>query len=313
MDGQDRNSVRQEAVASTHSSVQIPENTEADAEKRNDLLERSVILNMEDNEVFTPENDGRDSDARKELEKNARVDKELRKISSTNPAGTKESINLPPRRSQKPTLPVARQKYEEALNRLSAEVDDYLSLHGPREFIQENERPEASRRFKKIKRQLGATLDVAEDLFNLLASNADTLAQNDLRRQVDDVEERITAIHLGHQEYYSEMSTSFAFADEWRGKRINVNNRSPSVTGSTRSREDRERGILDKAVDIEEQRRLDELEMKEREVRRLADLERDKIALQMSGENVQGYSPEEVIDRQTALPEDRTQNTAAMT
>ena len=57
MDGQDRDSVRQEAVASTHSSVQIPENTEADAEKRNDLLERSVILNMGDNEVFTPEDD----------------------------------------------------------------------------------------------------------------------------------------------------------------------------------------------------------------------------------------------------------------
>ena len=268
MDSQEENSARKEAVAPMHASVQTPENTEADAEKRNDLLERSVILNMEGNEVFTPENDRNDSDARKELEKNARVDKELRKISSTNPAGTKESINLPPRRSQKPTLPVARQKYEEALNRLSAEVDDYLSLHGPREFIQENERPEASRRFKKIKRQLGATLDVAEDLFNLLASNADTLAQNDLRRQVDDVEERITAIHLGHQEYYSEMSTSFAFADDWRGKRIHVHNRSPSVSGSTRSKDDIGKSVLDRAIDNEEQNRLDELEMKERRIKR---------------------------------------------
>ena len=80
MDSQERNSLRQEAAASTHVSVQIPENTEADAEMRNDLLERSVILNMEDNEVFTPEDDRSDADARKELEKNARVDKELRKI-----------------------------------------------------------------------------------------------------------------------------------------------------------------------------------------------------------------------------------------
>ena len=88
MDGQD-NIVRQEAAASTPASDQLPENTEADAEKRNDLLERSVILNMGDNEVFTPEDNGNDLDARKELERNARVAKELRKISSTNPAGTK--------------------------------------------------------------------------------------------------------------------------------------------------------------------------------------------------------------------------------
>ena len=94
------------------------ENPEADAEKRNDLLERSAILNMEDNEVFTPEDDQNDSDATKELEKNARVDKELRKISSTNPAGTKESFNLPSRRSQKRTLPNARRKYQEALKEL---------------------------------------------------------------------------------------------------------------------------------------------------------------------------------------------------
>ena len=189
------------------------------------MLERSVILNMEDNEVFTPEDDRSDADARKNLERNARVDKELRKISSTNPAGTKESSNLPSRRSQKPTLPNARRKYEEALNELSTEIDDYLSLYGLREFVQEDERPEASRRFKRLKRQLGATMNLAEDLFYLLASNADTLAQNDLRTQVDGVEERVTAILLSHKEYYSEMSTSFAFADEWRGKRINaVNN-----------------------------------------------------------------------------------------
>ena len=220
MDSQEGDSVRQEAAASTHVSVQIQDNTETDAEKRNDLLERSAIL--EDNEVFTPENDANDLDARQELEKNARLDKELRKISSTNPAGTKESLNLPQRRSQKPTLPVARQRYETALNELSSEIDDYLSLHGPREFIQEDERPEASRRFKRLKRKLGTTLDLAEDLFYLLASNADTLAQNELRKQVDIAEERVTAILLGHKEYYSEMSTSFAFVDEWRGKGVIV-------------------------------------------------------------------------------------------
>ena len=153
MDSQERNSVRQAAVASTHVSIQTPENTEADAEKRNDLLERSAILNMEDNEVFTPENDRNDSDARQELEKNARVAKELRKISSTNPAGTKESSNLPSRRSMRLTLPVARQKYQTALEELSTALDEYLSLHKPQEFIQEDERPEANRRFKWMKNQ----------------------------------------------------------------------------------------------------------------------------------------------------------------
>ena len=75
MDGQEGNSARQEAAASTHGGVQRSDNTEADAEKRNDLLERSVILNMEDNEVFTPEDDRSDADARKDLERNAKVDK----------------------------------------------------------------------------------------------------------------------------------------------------------------------------------------------------------------------------------------------
>ena len=150
MDSQDRNSARPEAAASTHVSVQIPENTEADADRRNDLLERSAILDMEDNEVFTPD-DRNELDARKELEKNARVEKELRKMSSTNPAGAKESVNLPRKRSQKPTLAVARQKYDSALEELTTALDEYLSLHKPQEFIQEDERPEASRRFKRMK------------------------------------------------------------------------------------------------------------------------------------------------------------------
>ena len=84
MDSQDRNSARPEATASMHVSVQIPENTEADADRRNDLLERSGLLDMEDNEVFTPDNESNYSDVRREIAKNARVDKVLRKISSTN-------------------------------------------------------------------------------------------------------------------------------------------------------------------------------------------------------------------------------------
>ena len=70
MEIQEGNSVLQDAVASTHVSVEIPENLEADAEKRIDLLERSAILEMEDNEAFTPDDDRKDSDARGDLEKN---------------------------------------------------------------------------------------------------------------------------------------------------------------------------------------------------------------------------------------------------
>ena len=117
------------------------------------MLERSAIL--EDNEVFTPENDRSDSDARQELEKNARVEKELRKMSPTNPAGAKESVNLPRKRSQKPTLSNARQKYQTTLEEMSTALEEYLSLHKPQDFIQEDERPEASRRFRRMKNQWG--------------------------------------------------------------------------------------------------------------------------------------------------------------
>ena len=83
-----------------------------------------------------------------------------------------------------------------------------------------------------------------------------------------------------------------------------------SAAGSIQSREELARNLLERTVDHEEQRRLEELEMKEREIRRLADIERERIALQMSGENGQGYSPAEVIDQQTALLEEYTQNAA---
>ena len=195
------------------------ENQEENSVRPNDLLERSVILEMGDDGVsITPEenvNEKEIANAQEKTTENVKTMNQLRKLSSTNAAGVKESVNLPSRRSQKPTLAIARPKYDTALNELSSELDDYISLHGPNEFIQEDERPEASRRFKRIKRKLGTTLDFAEELFYLLASNADTLAQNELRKQVDIVEERVTAILLYHKEYYSEMSTSFVFADEW--------------------------------------------------------------------------------------------------
>ena len=184
----------------------------------NDPLERSAVIEMGDDGVsIMPEGDVNNEEninAQGKTKESVKTMSQLRKLSSTNAAGIKELVNLPKRRSQRPTLAVARPKYDSAMNELSSEIDDYLSLHKPREFIQEEERPEASRRFKRIKRQLGATLNLAEDLFYLLEYNADTLAQNELRRQVDSVEERITAILIGHKEYYSEISTSFAFADE---------------------------------------------------------------------------------------------------
>ena len=292
------------------------ESNEENNTRPNDLLERSAILEMGDDGVsITPEGDvntEENTNAQGKTKESVKTMSQLRKLSSTNAAGVKESVNLPKRRSQKPTLAVARPKYDSALNELSSEIDDYLSLHKPREFIQEEERPEASRRFKRIKRQLGATLNLAEDLFYLLASNADTLGQNELRKQVDIVEERVIAIHLGHSEFHDEMST-IDFAGEWRGRGVNaMNNKLPSVSGSTRSKEDLERSVLDRAVDNAEQRQLDELEIKEREIRRNADLAREKIALQHCSQgNGQGYTPDEVTDQQTAIIEDCTHNIAA--
>ena len=179
------------------------ESQEENSARQKDLLERSVLLEMGDDGVSTtPEdivNEEENAHAQQKTKESVKKMSQSRKLSSTNAAGVKESVNLPSRRSQKPTLAIARPKYDTALNELSSELDDYISLHGPNEFIQEDERPEASRRFKRIKRKLGTTLDFAEELFYLLASNADTLAQNELRKQVDIVEERVTAILLGHK------------------------------------------------------------------------------------------------------------------
>ena len=64
-----------------------------------------------------------------------------------------------------------------------------------------------------MKNQWGTMENAAEELLMLLVSNADTLAQNDLRRQLDSVEERLTAIKLGHREYFSERSPTIRCPD----------------------------------------------------------------------------------------------------
>ena len=267
MDSQERDSVRQEAAASTHVSVQIQENLEEDAEPRNDLLERTAMLE-EDNEVFPPDENRSDSNARIELERNARVDKELKKISSTNPAGTKESLNLPPRRSLRLTLPVARQKYQAALDELSTDLEEYLSLHKPQEFIQEDERPQANKRFKRMRNQWGTLENAAEDLLMLLVSNAYTFAQTEMKGQLNRVNERLTAIQLGHKEYFSEMSSTVICHDRLIDRLNFKENSVSSAAGSVRSRDNIGKSVVDLAIDNEEQNRLDELEIEERRIRR---------------------------------------------
>ena len=119
-----------------------------------------------------------------------------------------------------------------------------------------------------MKNQWGTMENAGEELLMLLASNADTLAQNDLKRQLDSVEERLTAIKLGHREYFSEMSSTI-FANDRLVDRLNCgNNRVSSAAGSVQSREELTRNLLERTVDHEEQRHLEELEMKERRTRR---------------------------------------------
>ena len=90
-----------------------------------------------------------------------------------------------------------------------------------------------------------------------------------------------------------------------------MNNRSPSISGSLRSREELEKSVLDKAIDLKEQRRLDEVEINERQIRREADFERERAALIHSSlGNGQGNSPEAVIHQQEAIMEDCAGNAA---
>ena len=90
------------------------ESHEENSERPNDLLERSVLLEMGDDGVYTtPEdivNEKEIAIAQEKTTENVKMMNQLRKLSSTNPTGAKESVNLPRRRSQKPTLPNARRK-----------------------------------------------------------------------------------------------------------------------------------------------------------------------------------------------------------
>ena len=100
-----------------------------------------------------------------------------------------------------------------------------------------------------MKNQWGTMENAAEELLMLLVSNADTLAQNDLKRQLDSVEERLTAIKLGHREYFSEMSSTI-FANDRLVDRLNCgNNRVSSAAGSVHSREELTRNLLERTVD----------------------------------------------------------------
>ena len=72
------------------------------------------------------------------------------------------------------------------------------------------------------------------------------------------------------------------------------------------------KSVVDLAIDHEEQNRLDELEIKERRIRRDAEFEREKAALQHCSQgNGRGYLPDAVTERQRAILEDCTQNIAA--
>ena len=55
-----------------------------------------------------------------------------------------------------------------------------------------------------MKNHWGTLENAAVELLFLLVSNADTLAQTELKKQLNNVEERFTAIKLGHKEYFSE-------------------------------------------------------------------------------------------------------------
>ena len=163
-----------------------------------------------------------------------------------------------------------------------------------------------------MKNQWGALENAAEDLLMLLVSNADTLAQTELKSQLNSVNERLTAIQLGHKDYFSEMSSTIMCHDRLIDRLNFRENRVSSDTGSVRSRDNIGKSVVDLAIDNEEQNRLDELEMKDRRIRRDAEFEREKAALQHCGPgNGQGYTPDEVTDQQRAIIEDCTQNVAA--
>ena len=99
------------------------ESNEENDTRPNDLLERSAILEMGDDGVsITPEGDmntEENTNAQGKTKESVKTMSQLRKLSSTNAAGVKESVNLPKRRSQKVTLPAARQKYQAILEELS--------------------------------------------------------------------------------------------------------------------------------------------------------------------------------------------------
>ena len=133
------------------------ESNEENVTRPNDLLERSAVIEMGDDGVsITPEesvNNEENANAQDKTKESVRTMSQLRKLSSTNPAGAKEWVNLPRKRSQKLTLPAARQKYQVALEELSTDLEEYLTLHKPQEFIPEDERQEANRRFKRMRNQ----------------------------------------------------------------------------------------------------------------------------------------------------------------
>ena len=118
---------------------------------RTDLEDNVVLVVSMPGGFEENENEEENAHAQKKTKESVKTMSQLKKLSSTNAAGVRESVNLPKRRSQKLTLPAARQKYQAILEELSIDLDEYLTLHKPQEFIQEDERPEANKRFKRMK------------------------------------------------------------------------------------------------------------------------------------------------------------------
>ena len=178
-----------------------------------------------------------------------------------------------------PLLPIAKQKYEAAMRELKEVLADFLDAYPADKPISDHDIPDAQERYYSIRQLQGPVAYAVKNLRPQLENNSKA-EWNELDRELIDIESQIIGIKLSRGDVFSRFTSvtrevfdpDNALQDRLSHPESNTSRKSPQQT------------IREKQIVHDAERRIDELRARENEIRRTADIEKDRVALEFNEE-----------------------------
>ena len=141
-------------------------------------------------------------DASLQAQSNLATDKQIKKLSATNPPGIRDSMPTSTKRKQMPPLPIAKQKYETAMRELKEVLADFLDAYPADKPISDHDIPDAQERYYSIRQLQGPVAYAVKNLRPQLENNSKA-EWNELDRELIDIESQIIGIKLSRGDVFS--------------------------------------------------------------------------------------------------------------